>query len=131
MTSVASKMYAQLLKDRTPHAIRNRKGYNEAREELRALMLAERLTPAETDYLDLLSTLMEAYEREHVRIPRGSPLEVLRELMAAREMKQADLARLVGSSGTASEIYHGKREISKTLAKKLGKYFNVEYSLFL
>jgi len=51
--------------------------------------------------------------------------------MNAHKMKQADLGTLVGSSGTASEIYNGKREISKALAKSLGQHFNVDYRLFL
>jgi HTH-type transcriptional regulator / antitoxin HigA len=94
-------------------------------------MLEEELAPEETEYLDLLATLVEAYEREQVKISKGSLLDVLHELMDARDMKQADFAKLVGSSGTASEIYHGKCEISKALAKKLGEHFSVEYTLFL
>jgi HTH-type transcriptional regulator/antitoxin HigA len=131
MTNAVCEAYGKLLKEKTPHAIRNRKEYDEARNELRVLMLEERLAPEEREYLDLLSTLVEAYEREHVRIRKGSSLDILHELMDARDMKQVGLAKLVGSSGTASEIYNGKREISKMLAKKLGTYFRVDYTLFL
>ena len=131
MTSAVYKAYGRLLKEKTPHIIRNHTEYLEARNELRALMVENRLAPEEREYLELLATLLEAYERQNVKLRRSSPLEVLHELMDARNMKQTDLARLVGSSGTASEIYHGKREISKMLAKKLGKHFGVEYTLFL
>ena len=131
MTNAACEAYGDLLKERIPHAIRTRKEYDAVRKEVRSLMVAEELAPEEAEYLDLISTLLEAYEGEHVKVSKKSSLDILHELMDAREMKQSDLAKLVGSSGTASEVYHGKREISKALAKKLGAHFKVEYTLFL
>jgi HTH-type transcriptional regulator/antitoxin HigA len=131
MTRTVCVAYGTLLKEKVPHPIHTRKDYDLSRKEIRALMLEEKLAPEKTEYLELLVTLVEAYERERVKVPKGSPHDILRELMDARDMKQADLARLVGSSGTASEIFNGKREISKALAKKLGEHFSVPHSLFL
>jgi len=131
MTQAEYVAYGELLKEKTPHAIRSHSEYDAARGEIRVLMLAARRAPEETEYLDLLVTLVEAYEREHVNIPKGSPQVILHELMAARKMKQTDLAAFTGSSGTASEVFNAKREISKSLAKKLGEHFNVPYTLFL
>jgi HTH-type transcriptional regulator/antitoxin HigA len=122
--------YGTLLKKKLPHVIRTRKDYETYLADVRRLMTANR-TKAETQYLNLLVTLIQAYERENVEIPAASPLDVLHELMEARGMAQADLARLVGSSGTASEIYNGKRAISVALAKKLGGHFGVSFALFL
>jgi len=123
--------YGELLKEKTPHAIRTRREHRSALREIEALMVRDELAPAEVKYLDLLATLVQAYEREHVKLPQATPLDILHELMAARDMKQADLAKLVGSSGTASEIYRGKRAISKALAHKLGEHFAVSYALFV
>jgi len=131
MTPAVRVAYGNLLKARTPHAIHNEKEYTKAWNEVRTLMLEDTRSAEKTEYLKLLATLVEAYEREHVSIPKGSPLDILHELMDARNMKQADLAKLTGSSGTASEIYHGKREISKALARRFGDYFGVAYTLFL
>jgi len=131
MTNAVCAAYGSLLKEKVPHPIRTRQEYDTSREEIRTLMVEEHLAPEKAEYLELLVTLVEAYEREHIKVPKGEPQDILHELMSARDMKQADLARLVGSSGTASEIYNGKREISKALAKKLGEYFNVAYALFL
>ena|SRR5579872_3352775 len=131
MTHAVCVAYGSLLKEKVPHPIRTRRDYDASREEIRALMLEERLAPEKAEYLELLVILVEAYERDHVKLPKGTPQDILRELMNARGMKRSDLARLVGSSGTASEIYNGKREISKGLARKLGEHFNVSYVLFL
>jgi HTH-type transcriptional regulator / antitoxin HigA len=131
MTPVVSAAYGALLKEKMPRTLRTRREYDASRKEIHALMLEDELEPEQGEYLELLVTLVEAYERAHVKVFKGSPRDILRELMDAREMKKTDLARLVGSSGTASEIFNGKREISKALAKKLGDHFNVSYRLFL
>jgi HTH-type transcriptional regulator / antitoxin HigA len=131
MTRAVCVAYGAFLKEKVPRPIRTRKEYDANRQEIRDLMLETQLPPERAEYLELLVTLVEAYEREHVKLPEGSPQDILHELMDARDMKQVDLAKLVGSSGTASEIFNGKREISKALAKKLGEYFSVPHALFL
>ncbi|MCI0391829.1 MAG: hypothetical protein MOB07_24060 [Acidobacteria bacterium] len=47
---------------------------------------------------------------------------MLRTLMENRGVKRADLLRIFGSRGIASEVYNGKRAISKGQAKKLGEF---------
>ncbi len=130
MTQAVSEAYIAILRDKVPHAIRSRKDYERYRAEVRELMTVDR-NRAQSEYLNLIVTLIEAYEHQNVKIPIATPLEVMRELMDARGMKQADLAKLVGSSGTASEIYNGKRGISVALAKKLAAHFNVSVAVFL
>jgi HTH-type transcriptional regulator / antitoxin HigA len=51
--------------------------------------------------------------------------------MEARGLKQADLVGIIGSSGVTSEVVNGKREISKTQAKALGDFFQVDPGLFI
>jgi HTH-type transcriptional regulator / antitoxin HigA len=45
--------------------------------------------------------------------------------METRELRQADLVRIIGSRGVVSEVINGKRAISKTQAKKLAQFFNI------
>jgi HTH-type transcriptional regulator/antitoxin HigA len=98
MTHAVCLAYGTLLKEKVPHILRTRKDYEASRKEIRVLMLEEKLAPEKAEYLRLLVTLVEAYEREHVKVPKGSPHDILRELMDARDMKQADLAKLVGQA---------------------------------
>jgi HTH-type transcriptional regulator/antitoxin HigA len=51
--------------------------------------------------------------------------------MEANDMTTADLGRLLGNSGLASMILHGKRAISKTNAKILGKRFGLNPGAFI
>jgi hypothetical protein len=46
-------------------------------------------------------------------------------------LRQADLLPIFGSSGHASDVVNGRREISKSLARKLSAFFHVPPDLFL
>jgi HTH-type transcriptional regulator/antitoxin HigA len=91
----------------------------------------EKRSREETALLELLATLVEAYERE--RYPRqcSRPREMLEFLMESNDLKQADIGKIIGSRAHASEILNGKRSISKTQAKKLGERFRVSQAMFL
>jgi HTH-type transcriptional regulator/antitoxin HigA len=45
--------------------------------------------------------------------------------MEARGLTQKDLWKVFGSKGIASEVFHGKRSISKAQARKLAEFFHV------
>jgi HTH-type transcriptional regulator/antitoxin HigA len=51
--------------------------------------------------------------------------------MGARNLTQKDLWKTFGSKGITSEVFHGKRAISKAQAKKLAKFFHVNAALFI
>jgi HTH-type transcriptional regulator / antitoxin HigA len=56
---------------------------------------------------------------------------MLHHLMEARNLTQKDLWKVFGSKGITSEVFHGKRSISKTQAKKLAAFFHVSAGLFI
>lgn len=80
--------------------------------------------------LDLVGDLVSRYEQEHYAIEPAEPQEVLRQLMDARGLRQADLAEIVPQSNL-SAILAGKRKISATLAGKLGKFFGISPAVFV
>jgi HTH-type transcriptional regulator/antitoxin HigA len=51
--------------------------------------------------------------------------------MEARDLTQKDLWKLFGSKGVTSEVFHGKRAISRTQAKRLADFFHVGVELFI
>jgi HTH-type transcriptional regulator / antitoxin HigA len=57
-------------------------------------------------------------------------VEVLAELMAANNLKQKDLAPLLGSDSIVSEVLYGKRELNKQHIEKLSQRFKVSPALF-
>jgi HTH-type transcriptional regulator/antitoxin HigA len=93
----------------------------------------ETLDPEESTLLKLLAGLSSTYEKRKLKIEEShsDPAGMLQHLMEARDIRQIDLAELVGSRGQVSAILSGKRGISKEMAKKLGAFFHVSPSLFL
>lgn len=130
--TINPETYGKLLTQYLPKVITNET------ENERALNIAETLsnkrdiTPEEEQLLDLLVTLIESFESEQYIFENNStPLSRLIFLVEANNLKQIDLLDIFGSKGIASEVFNGKRQISKTHAIKLGKRFNVDPALFL
>src|ERR1700693_4355622 len=87
-------------------------------------------TREEEKYAAVLLTLIEAYEEEHHSIPEASPLEVLRTLMDANDLRQKDLVPIFGSESIVYEVLHKKRGLNKIHIEKLSKRFNVSPAVF-
>ena len=75
--------------------------------------------------------LIDEYETRRYPIPKASPRRTLRHLMEARDLTQKDLWKVFGSRGIASEVFHGKRAVSRAQAKKLADFFHVGVELFI
>ena len=88
-------------------------------------------TPEETELAKLLGHLIQEFEQRFYKPHRPTPRETLIGLMEMNRLKQADLLSVFGSSGIASEVINGKREISKAHAKALAKFFHTSTDLFL
>lgn len=87
-------------------------------------------TSEEEKYAEVLMTLIEAYEEEHHSIPDASPVEVLRTLMDANDLRQKDLVPIFGSESIVSEVLHKKRDLNKTHIEKLSRRFHVSPAVF-
>jgi HTH-type transcriptional regulator / antitoxin HigA len=99
-------------------------------EVLYSLERGGRLSAAEKKYAELLTVLIEAYEEEHYPIRAASPVEVLAELLAANNLRQRDLAPLLGSESVVSEVLSGKRELNKQHIARLSERFKVSPAVF-
>ena len=79
----------------------------------------------------MLTVLIDEYEERRYPIRKASPQRTLQHLMEARNLTQKDLWKVFGSKGITSEVFHGKRSISKAQAKKLADFFHVGAELFI
>src|SRR6266576_6147421 len=84
----------------------------------------EHLPPEEEKLLKLFVRLIEDFEQRYYHPKEAEPLEVLKHLMEARDVKPTHLWEVFGSKGVASEVLNGKRGISKTQARALANYFH-------
>lgn len=132
MNAVIERRYSALLKQKSPRAIRTEQENERALREVEALMArGDSLREEEIALLDLWTALIERFEEERYALRAAAPRDILRELMAARGMTQAEVSKLFPSKGIASEVLAGKRAISKAQALKLAEFFHVPPAIFL
>ena len=129
--NVDEKTYGRLLIRTLPRVIRSHEEYERLTNELMRLDERDDLTPEEKELAELLTLLVDEYEERRYPIPQASPQHVLQHLTEARNLTQKDLWKIFGSKGITSEVFHGKRGISKTQAKKLAAFFGVSAELFI
>lgn len=79
---------------------------------------AKRDTP-EGDELDILVTLIEAYEAIHYPIGEPDPIAAITKRMGELGLKQKDLADILGSASRVSEILNRKRKPTVPMILKL------------
>lgn len=125
------KSYGHLLRRTLPHVIRTGQEYDRLTKELMRLDEQKDLTPEEHELAELLTVLIDEYEERRFPIRKASPQQLVRHLMEARNLAQKDLWKVFGSKGITSEVFHGKRSISKAHAKKLAAFFRVSADLFI
>ncbi|HEU4585004.1 MAG TPA: helix-turn-helix domain-containing protein [Gemmatimonadaceae bacterium] len=98
--------------------IKTESDYDAALAEIDNLMDAEPETP-DGDRLDVLVTLVEAYEEKHWAISPPDPIEAIKLRMEQRGLSRTELGRILGcSSGRVSEILNRKRPLSVGMMRK-------------
>jgi len=88
------------------------------------------LTPAEEEFLQLLTVLIEDFEDKAYALPKASPLEVIIFLMDQHGLKQKDLSDVFGTPSITSEVMNGKRDLNKEQIRRLSDRFHVSPELF-
>ncbi len=91
--------------------IKTEADYNTALKRIEALMDASPGT-SRGDELDILVTLVEAYEEKHHPIEAPDPVEFIKSVMEFRELDQARFAKVLNSRSRASEILHRRRQLT-------------------
>lgn len=98
--------------------IRTEADYETALERVSALMSAEAGTP-EGDELDVLATLVEAYEQKHFPIDPSDPIEAIMFRMEQTGMTRKDLEPYLGSRHRVSEVLNRRRGLSLEMIRRL------------
>lgn len=98
--------------------IKTRKDHAQALKRIEALMTAKANTP-EGDELDILVTLVEAYEAKHCVIEAPDPIVAIQHRMEALGMERKDLEPLLGSKSRVSEVLNRKRKLTMEMVRNL------------
>jgi len=111
-------------------SVRSEKQFAEAQKVMDRLLAKRRLDHGEETYLDALSDLVAAYEDVHHSLEPASDSEMLRHLIEAKGVTQAQLSRETGlPKSTVSEVLAGKKPFSRQMIRKLADFFDVDVSV--
>jgi HTH-type transcriptional regulator/antitoxin HigA len=98
--------------------IRTEADYQAALAEIERLFEAVPDTP-EGDRLDVLTTLVEVYEKQHYHIPAPDPVEAILYYMESRGLSRRDLEPYIGSRAWVAEVLNRKRPLSLGMIRRL------------
>lgn len=102
-------------------------------DHVAALKEIERLWDAATpgtqtgDKFEVLSTLVDAYEREHVKIPAPDPIEAIRFRMEQEGFTNKDLVSIFKTRARVSEVMSKRRRLNLTMIRKLHKRLDIPF----
>ena len=118
------------MKTTTIKPIRNEQDYEATLDRIEQLMEAVPNTP-EFDELDVLTTLVEAYEEKHYPIDLPHPIDAIKFRMEQAGLKQKDLIPYIGNKSKVSEILSGKRALSKQMIRSLHESLNIPLEVLI
>ncbi len=98
--------------------IRIKREYRTALKEVEALWDAPQGTP-EADCLEVLTLLIEAYERKHFPIDAPDPIDFLEHVMEARGLARKDLEPYIGSRARVAEVLNRVRPLTLEMIRQL------------
>ena len=122
--------YLQLVQAFPLASISSEQHLQDAQDVMDRLPAGGKLDEGQAIYLETLSDLVAAYEDDHYPIEPASDADMLRHLMEAKGVTQAQLSRetLIPKS-TISEVLSGKKPFSRQMIRKLADYFGVDVSV--
>lgn len=100
--------------------IKTEADYEAALKKIERLFDAAPGTPA-GDRLEVLVTLVEAYEDKHYAIPDPDPIEAIKYYMESRDLSRRDLEPYLGSRARVSEVLNRRRPLSLEMIRGLNK----------
>ena len=104
--------------------IRTKADHRWALKEVERLWDAEPGTP-DGDRVDVLVTLIEAYEAEHFPIPAPDPIAAIEFMLGQKGLTRRDLEPAIGSRGRVSEVMTRKRPLTLPMVRALSKLLQI------
>lgn len=80
---------------------------------------------------ELLVTLISKYEEEHYPIDTLEPIEMIKEAMSVKGLKDKDLIPAIGSKPGVSQILNKKRPLTVEMIRKLSELLNLSVEVLI
>ena len=110
--------------------IRTEEDYLAALNEIEALFDSNPDSP-EGEKLEVLVTLVEAYESRHYQIPRPDPIDAIEYHMERHNLSRKDLEPYIGNRARVSEIINRKRPLSMRMIRNLHKALDIPLEILV
>ncbi|MBD2533395.1 transcriptional regulator [Nostoc flagelliforme FACHB-838] len=101
-----------------PRPIRTEADYRAALDEIERLFDAEPNTP-ECNLLEVLTTLVEAYEQQHHPIVAPEPIDAILYYLESRGLSVNDLEPIIGSLGQVTDILNRQQPLTLEMIRRL------------
>ncbi len=108
----------------TIRPIRNTTDHESALKRIQALMSAKPGTD-DGDELDVLATLVDAYESKHFPVESPDPIEAIKFRMDQMGLDRKDLEPFIGSRARVSEVLNGRRGLSLKMIRRLHEELDI------
>jgi HTH-type transcriptional regulator/antitoxin HigA len=106
--------------------IKTKKEYEVALQHIYGLMQKDLKSGSKfSDELEVLSILVEAYEKKHYPIPPPHPLEAIKFRLEQMGIDEKELTAILGGRSRKSEILSGRRKLSLTMIRELHFKLNI------
>ena len=114
----------------TINIIKTDEEYKKALGRIEQIMDAEPNTP-DGDELELLSMLVEKYEKGSYPLPEADPVDVIQYYMEQRGLKAKDLVKIIGDKAIVSKIMNRERKLNLKMVRNPHQKVKIPYSLLM
>jgi len=115
---------------RSLRPLKSEKDHENALAEVERLWGARAGTP-EGDRLDVLATLIDAYEAQHYPMDPPDPIEAIKFRMEQQGLSRKDLEALFGTRTRVSEVLNRKRGLSINMIRRLHERFGISAEILI
>lgn len=85
----------------------------------------------ESDEADILGLMIDEYEKKQYQIDAPDPIEAIKIRMEEMQLKQVDLADVIGGKNRVSEVLNRKRKLTLEMIRNLTKRLNLSPGLLI
>jgi HTH-type transcriptional regulator / antitoxin HigA len=110
--------------------IRTKRDHEAALKEIERLWGAKTGTP-DGDRLDVLATLVDAYEAEHYPMDPPDPIEAIKFRMEQQGLTRRDLEEIIGTRTRIAEVLNRKRGLSIAMIRRLHERLGISADVLI
>ncbi len=110
--------------------IRTKRDYEAALKEVERLWGAKSGT-RDGDRLDVLATLLDAYETEHYPMDPPDPIEAIKFRMEQQGLTRRDLEEIIGTRTRIAEVLNRKRGLSVGMIRRLHERLGISAEVLI